>query len=177
MHTQQNVFLVGPMGAGKSTIGRQLATTLNFEFEDSDYIIQKRTGVDIPTIFEYEGEAGFRHREAQILNEITKHQGIVLATGGGSVLPLENRSILTTRGFVVYLYCSPEQQHERTAKDRNRPLIRTEDPLKVLQELMQERDPLYREVADLVVSTERRTTVSVVHEILSYFKQGENILT
>lgn len=174
MHTRHNVFLVGPMGAGKTTIGRQLAAALGFEFEDSDHIIQKRTGVDIPTIFEFEGEAGFRQREAQIIDEFTQHQGLVLATGGGSVLPQENRRILTARGFVVYLACSPEQQHERTARDRNRPLVQTEDPLEALRELMQERDPLYRQVADLIVSTERRTASSAVREILRYFEQEQN---
>jgi shikimate kinase len=162
------------MGAGKTTIGRQLAAALGFEFEDSDHIIQKRTGVDIPTIFEFEGEAGFRQREAQIIDEFTQHQGLVLATGGGSVLPQENRRILTARGFVVYLACSPEQQHERTARDRNRPLVQTEDPLEALRELMQERDPLYRQVADLIVSTERRTASSAVREILRYFEQEQN---
>jgi shikimate kinase len=162
------------MGAGKTTIGRQLAVALGFEFEDSDHIIQKRTGVDIPTIFEFEGEAGFRLREAQIIDEFTQHQGLVLATGGGSVIPPDNRRILTARGFVVYLSCSPEQQHERTARDRNRPLVQTEDPLESLRELMQERDPLYRQVADLIVSTERRTASSVVREILRYFEREQN---
>jgi shikimate kinase len=162
------------MGAGKTTIGRQLAVALGFEFEDSDHIIQKRTGVDIPTIFEFEGEAGFRQREALIIDEFTQHQGLVLATGGGSVLPPENRRILTARGFVVYLSCSPEQQHERTARDRNRPLVQTADPLESLRELMQERDPLYRQVADLIVSTERRTASSVVREILRYFEREQN---
>ena len=171
MHTKQNVFLVGPMGAGKTTIGKQLAQSLGFDFEDSDHVIQKRTGVDIPTIFEFEGETGFRNREAQIIDELTQHQHLVLATGGGAVLPPDNRRHLTSRGFVVYLSCSAEQQHERTLRDRNRPLLHTANPLESLRELMRERDPLYRQIADLVVSTERRSASSVVKEILRYFER------
>ena len=173
MHTKHNVFLVGPMGAGKTTIGRQLATALNFSFEDTDHVIQKRTGVDIPTIFEFEGEAGFRLRESQIIEELTQKQNLVLATGGGAVLSADNRRCLSGRGFVVYLSCSPEQQHERTARDRNRPLLQPGDPLETLRNLHQERDPLYRQVSDLAVSTERRTANSVVKEILRYFEREQ----
>jgi len=162
----QNIFLVGPMGAGKSTIGRQLAEALGYRFLDSDQEIQRRTGVDISTIFEYEGEAGFRQRERQILEELAQHDGIVLATGGGAVLSPENRQCLAARGFVIYLHCSPEQQHARTARDRNRPLLAgAADPLDKLREIMAEREPIYRQVADMVVSTERRGTASVVKEI------------
>jgi len=161
----KNIFLVGPMGAGKSTVGRQLATALSFEFKDSDQEIQRRTGVDIPTIFEYEGEEGFRHRERQVIEELSGLNGIVMATGGGTVLSSDNRRDLTSRGLVVYLHCSPEQQYERTAHDRNRPLLNTEAPLARLRQLTEERDPLYRQVADMVVSTERRGTPSVVKEI------------
>jgi shikimate kinase len=159
------------MGAGKTTIGRQLAGALGFEFEDSDHTLQQRTGVDIPTIFEFEGEEGFRQREAQVIEELTQCQALVLATGGGAVLTPDNRRYLAARGFVVYLYCSPEQQFERTARDRNRPLLDTEDPLQRLRNLMEERDPLYRQVADLVVSTERRTAASVVREIRRCLEQ------
>jgi len=161
----KNIFLVGPMGAGKSTVGRQLATALSFEFKDSDQEIQRRTGVDIPTIFEYEGEAGFRQRERQVIEELSGLSGIVMATGGGTVLRSDNRRDLTSRGVVIYLHCSPEQQYERTARDRNRPLLHTEEPLTRLRQLTEERDPLYRQVADMVVSTERRGTPSVVKEI------------
>ena len=161
----QNIFIVGPMGAGKSTVGRQLAEALGFEFKDSDQEIQRRTGVDIPTIFEYEGEEGFRNRERLVISELSEESGIVLATGGGAVLRADNRQDLTSRGVVIYLHCSPEQQHSRTSRDRNRPLLHTDDPLARLRELMEERDPLYRQVADLVVSTERRGTSSVVKEI------------
>lgn len=161
------------MGAGKTTIGRQLANSLGFAFEDSDHTIQKRTGVDIPTIFEFEGEEGFRQREAQVIEELTQQGDLVLATGGGVVLNSDNRRHLTARGFVVYLYCSAEQQYERTARDRNRPLLHTENPLQRLRDLMQQRDPLYRQVADFVVSTERRTAASVVREIRRHLERDE----
>ena len=161
----QNIFLVGPMGAGKSTVGRQLAESLGYEFQDSDQEIQRRTGVDIPTIFEFEGEEGFRNRERQVVEELAQQDGIVLATGGGVVLSPENRQQLAARGFVIYLHCSPEQQFARTARDRNRPLLDTDDPQQRLRELMAEREPIYRQVADMVVSTERRGTSSVVKEI------------
>lgn len=168
-----NIFLVGPMGAGKSTIGRQLAESLGLQFQDSDHEIQRRTGVDIPTIFEFEGEAGFRQRERQVIDELTQQDGIVLATGGGAVLRADNRQDLTARGVVIYLYCSPEQQYARTARDRNRPLLDTPDPMARLRELMEERDPLYRQVADMVVSTEKRGTASVVKEIRRRLESGE----
>ncbi len=161
----QNIFLIGPMGAGKSTVGRQLAESLGYEFRDSDREIQRRTGVDIPTIFEFEGEEGFRQRERQVVDELSQEEGIVLATGGGAVLRADNRQDLTTRGVVIYLHCSPEQQYARTSRDRNRPLLQTADPLGRLRELMEERDPIYRQVADIVVSTEKRGTASVVKEI------------
>lgn len=165
MNKPRSVFLVGPMGVGKTTIGRQLAAALGFEFADSDHEIQRRTGVDIPTIFEFEGEQGFRQREAQVIDELTRRRHLVLATGGGVVLDPENRKRLAARGRVIYLYCSPQQQYDRTARDRNRPLLQTEDPLQRLKGLTEERDPLYRQVADLVVSTERRAAAAVVREI------------
>ncbi|MCG6939992.1 MAG: shikimate kinase AroK [Thiohalocapsa sp.] len=161
----QNIFLVGPMGAGKSTIGRQLAQALGYEFQDSDQEIQRRTGVDIATIFEFEGEEGFRNRERQVIEELAQQDNIVLATGGGAVMVAENRQQLAARGLVIYLHCSPEQQYARTARDRNRPLLDTEDPQQKLRDLMAEREPVYRQVADMVVSTERRGTSSVVKEI------------
>ena len=168
-----NIFLVGPMGAGKSTIGRQLATALAYTFKDSDQEIQRRTGVDIPTIFEFEGEAGFRQRERQIIGELTQGDHIVLATGGGAVLDEDNRRDLTTRGFVIYLHCSPEQQYTRTARDRSRPLLQTGEPMQKLRDLMHERDPLYRQVADLVISTERRGASAVVKEIRHHLDSRE----
>lgn len=153
------------MGAGKSTVGRQLADALGYEFRDSDQEIQRRTGVDIPTIFEFEGEEGFRKRERGVIEDLAQEDGIVLATGGGVVLTAENRQQLAARGFVIYLHCSPEQQYARTARDRGRPLIDTDDPQQRLRDLMEEREPIYRQVADMVVSTERRGTSSVVKEI------------
>jgi shikimate kinase len=173
MVKSNNVFLIGPMGAGKTTIGRQLAAGLGLTFQDSDQVIQLRTGVDIPTIFEFEGEAGFRQRESQVIDELTRAQDLVLATGGGVVLAADNRRHLSARGLVVYLYCSPEQQYERTVRDRNRPLLQTEDPLARLHELMAVRDPLYRQVADYVVSTERRSAVAVVRDIRRHLGQGD----
>jgi shikimate kinase len=161
----QNIFLVGPMGAGKSTVGRQLAQALGFRFLDSDQEIQRRTGVDIATIFEFEGEEGFRNRERQVIEDLAQQDNIVLATGGGAVLLAENRQQLAARGLVIYLHCSPEQQYARTARDRNRPLLDTNDPQQKLRDLMAEREPVYRQVADMVVSTERRGTSSVVKEI------------
>jgi shikimate kinase len=165
-----NIFLIGPMGAGKSTIGRQLASALAYTFKDSDQEIQRRTGVDIPTIFEFEGEAGFRQRERQVIDDLSQGERVVLATGGGAVLNEDNRRALTTRGFVVYLHCSPEQQYSRTARDRNRPLLQNSEPLQTLRELMEQRDPLYRQVADLVVSTEKRSASAVVREIRQHLE-------
>ena len=160
------------MGAGKTTIGRQLAAVLKLQFEDSDREIQRRTGVDIPVIFEYEGEAGFRSREKKVIDELTQCENLVLATGGGAVLDPDNRRRLASRGTVIYLYCSPEQQFERTARDRNRPLLHTPDPLARLRELMEERDPLYRQIADLVVSTEKRSAASVSREVTEALQVG-----
>lgn len=159
------------MGAGKSTVGRQLAEALGYGFLDSDQEIQRRTGVDIPTVFEFEGEAGFRARERQVIEDLTEQDGVVLATGGGAIMLAENRQRLAARGFVIYLHCSAEQQHARTARDRNRPLLDTQDPLAKLKELMAVREPVYRQVADMVVSTERRGTSSVVKEIVRRLEQ------
>jgi len=164
------IFLVGPMGTGKTTIGRQLAQALGLEFEDSDQEIQRRTGVDIPTIFEYEGEDGFRVRERKVIADLVEVENQVLATGGGAVTQPENRRLLPARGFVIYLECSPQQQYDRTYKDKNRPLLQSENPMENLQQLMQERDPLYREVADLVVSTEGRSATAVVKDIVRHIE-------
>lgn len=153
------------MGAGKTTVGKQLAESFRMEFVDSDHEIQRRTGVDIPTIFEFEGEGGFRQRESVVIDELTMRDGIVLATGGGVVIREENRNLLSARGVVIYLHCSVRQQFERTHRDKNRPLLSTPDPMNKLKELMNERDPLYRQTADIVVSTEGRNTQAVVQEI------------
>ncbi len=165
MKQANNIFLIGPMGAGKSTIGRLLAKLLGMKFDDTDHEIRRRTGVDIPTVFDFEGEEGFRKRERVVLDALTRDSGLVLATGGGVVLDPENRGMLSSRGVVVYLHCTPEQQYRRTERDRNRPLLQTSDPLTRLRELMAERDPLYRQTADIVVSTEKRNASTVAREI------------
>jgi shikimate kinase len=148
-----NVFLVGMMGAGKTSVGRILARRLNKEFVDSDHVIEERTGVRIPLIFEIEGEAGFRQRESQIIDELTGRQGIVLATGGGAILAERNRELLRSRGTVVYLRASVKDLLHRTRHDKNRPLLQTADPRARLTELFQVRDPLYQAVAHLTIDT------------------------
>jgi shikimate kinase len=155
------------MGAGKSTIGRLLAKELRLPFVDSDKEIESRTGANIPWIFDVEGEQGFRDREQAVLTELSQMNGVVIATGGGAVLRPDNRRVLRAGGRVVYLHTSVSQQIERTAKDRNRPLLRTANPGQVLSDLMAVRDPLYREIADLVIETDRRPPRMVVQEILA----------
>ena len=166
MRQPQNLFLVGPMGAGKSAVGRQLARLLHLEFVDSDQEIESRTGVDIPFIFEKEGEQGFRKREAQVIDELSQQEGIVLATGGGAIMDPENRSHLGARGFVVYLHTSVDQQLSRTRRGRDRPLLHSDDPRGVLEALMAVREPLYREIADLTVDTDGRKVRTVANEIV-----------
>jgi shikimate kinase len=168
----RNVFLIGPMGAGKSTIGRLLAKELKYPFKDSDREIEARTGADIPWIFDVEGEEGFREREEAMIAELALEQGIVLATGGGVVMREANRRALSAAGLVVYLRTSIEQQLQRTAKDRQRPLLRTQDPERVLRDLMAKRDPLYREIADLIVDTDQRGPKVVVNAILERLQQS-----
>ena len=160
-----NIVLVGPMGAGKSAVGRLLARTLGMDFVDSDDEIEARTGVDIPFIFEKEGEAGFRDRETRVLEDMVGRSGIVLATGGGAVMRPENRTALAGCGLVVYLQTSVDQQLSRTSRGRHRPLLDTDDPRAVLESLMQKRHPLYEELADFVVDTNGRKVPSVVQEI------------
>ncbi|MCY1348200.1 Shikimate kinase 1 [compost metagenome] len=162
----QNLILVGPMGAGKSTIGRLLAKELKLPFKDSDKEIEHRTGADIPWIFDVEGEQGFRDREHAVIAELCTLDGIVLATGGGAVLRQDNRAALRGGGRVVYLHTSVEQQIDRTARDRNRPLLRTSNPGQILRDLMAIRDPLYREIADIIIETDTRPPRLVVQEIL-----------
>ena len=167
----RNLILVGPMGAGKSTIGRLLAKELHLPFKDSDKEIEVRTGADIPWIFDVEGEPGFREREQAVIADLCREDGLVLATGGGAVLRQENREALRAGGRVIYLHASVEQQLERTARDRNRPLLRTADPGRVLRDLLAIRDPLYREIADVVIDTDQRPPRMVVQEILSRLEQ------
>jgi shikimate kinase len=166
MKKPQNVFLIGPMGAGKSAVGRQLARMLHLSFMDSDDEIESRTGVDIPFIFEKEGEEGFRKREAKVIDDLSKIDGVVLATGGGAVVDPQNRSHLGGRGFVVYLYTTVEQQLARTQRGRERPLLENGDRKKILDDLMDERETLYREIADLIVETDGRKVKAVANEIL-----------
>ena len=156
------------MGAGKSAVGRQLAKQLHLNFVDSDDEIEARTGVDIPFIFEKEGEDGFRTREARVIDDLSKRDGIVLATGGGAVIDRESRSSLGGRGFVVYLYTSVEQQVRRTSKGRDRPLLENDDPTETLTRLLEVRDPMYREIADLVVETDNRKVSAVANEIIDH---------
>lgn len=166
MNTSGNIFLIGPMGAGKTTIGRELAKVLKMEFRDSDREIERRTGATIPLIFELEGETGFRRREAVVINEMTQGCGVVLATGGGAILDNGNRAKLAARGCVIYLQGSLEQLLKRTAKDQHRPLLQTENPRQRLQELMRVRDPLYREIADFIIETDGRSVRSVVNDLV-----------
>ncbi|MEE8344229.1 MAG: shikimate kinase AroK [Woeseiaceae bacterium] len=165
MNKPKNLFLVGPMGAGKSAVGRHLARLLHLEFVDSDEEIETRTGVDIPFIFEKEGEEGFRKREVKVIDELSQREGVVLATGGGAIADPESRSRLGARGFVVYLHTSVKQQLERTQRRKKRPLLENGDKEKVLRELMEERDPLYREISDLIIETDGRRVQTVAREI------------
>jgi shikimate kinase len=166
MQQARNIYLVGMMGAGKTTVGRTLARRLKLRFVDSDHEIEARCGVKIPVIFEIEGEAGFRAREAQTLAELARLEDIVLATGGGVVLAEENRRLLAEHGTVVYLRATPEHLYERVRHDKNRPLLATADPLARLRELYCERDPLYRAVADLVVDTGRQSVQVLARGLL-----------
>lgn len=155
------------MGAGKSTVGRALARLLRTEFVDSDSEIEQRTGADIPWIFEIEGESGFRDREARVIDDLTQTDGIVLATGGGAVLRPDNRRCLAERGFVVFLQATLREQVRRTAKDQKRPLLAGQDRRQVLQDLMQERQPLYEEVADLCLPTAGSSASQLARQIAS----------
>jgi shikimate kinase len=160
-----NIYLVGLMGAGKTTIGRQLAKRLNRRFLDSDHEIEARTGVRIPLIFEIEGEPGFRKRETAVLAELAREEGLVVATGGGAILAPENRDCLRSSGTIVYLHANPEVLSARTRHDRNRPLLQVDDPLAKLAELYGQRDPLYRQVATIVVDSAGGPAGSLAQEI------------
>jgi shikimate kinase len=161
-----NVFLVGMMGAGKTTIGRQLAKRLGRVFYDGDHEIEARTGVRVAVIFDIEGEAGFRKRESEELNRLSGMENIVLATGGGVVLGAENRALLKARGLVIYLHAQPRDLWQRTKHDKSRPLLRAADPRARVEELYRARDALYREVADIVVETGRQSVNALVNQLL-----------
>jgi shikimate kinase len=167
----QNIIFVGPMGAGKTTIGKQLARQLGRQFFDSDRVIEERTGANIPLIFELEGEAGFRRREKAIIAELTEMNDIVLATGGGAILDPDNRDQITRQGFVIYLNAPLKQLLNRTSKDKNRPLLQTDDPRKKLEEILAVRDPLYREVADEIIETDGSPVRNVVKKLVSLVTQ------
>ena len=168
------VVLIGPMGAGKTTIGKILAKELGFEFCDSDKEIEKRSGANIPWIFDVEGESGFRDREMTVIEELSKRKGVVLATGGGAMMRKENQDHVSRNGFVIYLNTSVEQQYNRTHKDRNRPLLQGDkDAFTVLSELFEVRDPIYREVADLVMDTDKKSLKNVVKGIIDALEGSE----
>jgi shikimate kinase len=160
-----NIYLVGLMGAGKTSVGRILAKRMQKTFLDSDHEVEARTGVRIPVIFEIEGETGFRRREATVVQTLVRLSDIVLATGGGAVLDPENRAALRSTGTVIYLRAAPSDLYLRTRHDRNRPLLRTADPLAKLEELHRVRDPLYRECAHLIVDTGNQAIRSLVSRI------------
>ena len=166
----ENIYLIGLMGAGKTTIGRQLAKALAVPFYDSDKAIEESTGVDIPTIFEFEGEEGFRERERKMIQKLTQIQGIVLATGGGVILRDENRKLLKENGFIVYLQCSVERILERTRRDTQRPLLQTDNPKERLQNLFEQRQSLYLSCADFKIDTGVLKSKTVVNRILEEYK-------
>jgi shikimate kinase len=168
-----NVFLIGPMGSGKTAVGRHLSRLMRAPFRDSDAEIESRTGVDISYIFSREGEAGFRQREREVLADLTAESPIVLATGGGAILLEENRQVLRERGFVVYLQTSLEQQAERVRQGRNRPLLHDVDPLTKLTELMQVRAPIYESLADFTIATDGRKVHTVAESIFSAFRAAQ----
>ena len=162
---QGSIFFVGLMGAGKTTIGRLLAKHFNMTFYDTDHEIERRTGVNIPLIFEVEGEAGFRRREFSMLEELSRMPNIVLATGGGAVLSQQNRELLKQNGTVIYLRANVQELWQRTRNDKNRPLLQNDNPRAKLEQLFSERDPLYQEVADMIVDTGGQPVSAIVHHI------------
>lgn len=171
LKTPTRIFLIGPMGSGKTAVGRQLARMLNLKFYDSDVEVEQRTGVDIPYIFEREGESGFRQREREVIEALTALDGVVVATGGGAVLLPENRECLRTRGCSVYLQTSVAQQVERTRHSHHRPLLNTPNPEAKLRELMSVREPLYKATAHIIVPTDGRHVRGVAEDIVQRLAQ------
>lgn len=165
------LYLVGPMGAGKTTIGKLLADDLRLEFVDVDREIEARSGVDIPWIFDREGEAGFRVRESAALSELSQLDRVLISTGGGAVMAPANRKLMSVTGIVVYLHTSVDEQVRRTSRDRKRPLLQNDDPSRVLAELMEIREPLYREVADIIVETDGRGPKVVAQDLAVRLRQ------
>jgi shikimate kinase len=169
---KQNIFLIGPMGAGKTTIGRYLANELGRKFYDSDHYIEEMTGVNLRWIFDIEGEAGFREREKKAINELTQLNAIVLATGGGSILLQENRNCLAARGLVIYLKTTIDEQMTRTEKDKKRPLLQNvADKREILDTLAKEREQLYEEIADLTLNTDEGSVRGICDKILDLLRQ------
>jgi len=171
-HMTANIFLVGLMGAGKTTVGKLLAKHLRKTFIDSDHEIEKRTGANIPLIFELEGEAGFRAREAAVIQEFSSMKNIVLATGGGAVLDPQNRERLAANGIVIYLRAKVRDLWQRTRHDKSRPLLQTGDPQAKLHELFLQRDPLYREIADIVIDTGEQSAHALAHQLENKVKKN-----
>ncbi|MFT4580785.1 MAG: shikimate kinase [Gammaproteobacteria bacterium] len=163
--TELRIFLVGPMGSGKTTIGRRVAKSLRKNFVDADQELERRTGASVALIFDVEGEAGFRDREKRIIDELTQLNEVVLATGGGAVLDADNRKVLSDRGFVIYLHALVEELVERTRHDSNRPLLNTDDPVGKMRDILGQRDSLYRSIADLVIDTGTVGLTEVVRQI------------
>ncbi len=164
---RQNIILVGPMGSGKSTIGNILAKKLNRDFKDSDHFIEQRTGVDIARIFDIEGETGFRDRESKALKTLLSQHNRVVATGGGSVLRLENRALLRSKGYIIFLDTSVNQQLQRLRRDKKRPLLQTENPRERLENLFDARRPIYLDLADLAIKTDRKLARKLASDIIS----------
>lgn len=165
--SKSHVFLVGPMGVGKSTIGRLLAGELNLPFIDTDRVIEERTGADIPWIFDMEGEDGFRVRETNVLADLCETPASVIATGGGIVTRQANLDLMSKHGLVCYLLASLEQLVERTARDKKRPLLQVDNPGEKIAQILSDREPSYQAVADFIVNTDRHGPKAAVHEILS----------
>lgn len=166
--SKNNIILIGPMGSGKSTIGNLLSKKLHREFVDSDHYIEHKTGVDIPRIFDVEGEDGFRQRETEALKDLSGLDDMVIATGGGSVIREENQHILTNTGFIIFLDTSIYQQMSRLKKDKKRPLLQTADPRARLIELLEQRKPIYQSLADYIVKTDHKYAKSILNEIIKH---------
>lgn len=174
MHDEKNIILIGPMGAGKTTIGRQLAKRLSKEFYDSDHEIEKHTGADIALIFEIEGENGFRKRESQVLEELVSNKNIVLSTGGGAILDSKNRELLSNNGLIIYLKSTAEKLYKRIANDKCRPLLQTDDRLKKIKTILHERESIYLSLANEVVETEEQSIKQITQKIIDFIRQNEN---
>ncbi len=172
MSKQQRIFLIGPMGAGKTTIGRMVARDMEFGFADSDDLIEEGTGVDITTIFDYEGESGFRDRESKMLKKLSIEDKKVIATGGGAVLSADNRELMRNSGFVVYLKVSIRQAIFRTRKDTKRPILQNGNPREIFTRLAKERNPLYESIASCTVDTDRHKTAKLKDIIINHYQQS-----